>query len=104
MAWGWRGRGWGWTGPWPGRGPFSYLPPWLRPGWLFGGFGRGFRWWWGYPYNPWVCARFPWLPRWWWAYPGYAYALPYMAYGWAYPYGLYPWYYGYRYGFPYLWY
>jgi len=24
-----RGRG-GWMGPWPGRGPFSYLPPWQR--------------------------------------------------------------------------
>jgi hypothetical protein len=31
---GWRGRGW--TGPWPGRGPFSNLPPWERPGWLYG--------------------------------------------------------------------
>ncbi|MCD6470782.1 hypothetical protein J7L29_08320 [Candidatus Bathyarchaeota archaeon] len=82
MAWGWRGRGGGWAGPWPGRGPFSYLPPWQRPGWLFG-FGRGFgRWLWGYPYNPWVCARFPWLPRWWWAYPYY--------YGyWGFPWSLY---------------
>jgi len=72
MAWGWRGTGW--IGPWPGRGPFSYLPPWQRPGWLFG-FGR---WLWSYPYNPWVCARFPWLPRWWWAYPYYyGYDLPY---------------------------
>ncbi len=26
-------------GPWPGRGPFSYLPPWDRPGWY--GRGRG---------------------------------------------------------------
>jgi len=34
MAWGWRGRGS--FGPWPGRGPFSHLPPWERPGWLFG--------------------------------------------------------------------
>jgi len=23
-------------GYWPGRGPFSYLPPWQRPGWLYG--------------------------------------------------------------------
>jgi len=46
---GWRGRGW--AGPWPGRGPFSYLPPWQRPCWLFGrGFGRG--WWWVYPPAP----------------------------------------------------
>ncbi|MCP8304378.1 MAG: hypothetical protein H3Z50_02780 [archaeon] len=41
MGWrGWgrfgRGRG-GWSRPWPRRGPFSYLPPWYRPGW----FGRG---------------------------------------------------------------
>ena len=103
MAWGWRGRGWG---PWPGRGPFSYLPPWQRPGWLFGGFGRGWwRWGFGYPYyNPWVCARFPWLPRWWWANPAYAYgyaAYPWMGYGYGYGYGYpitpYTWY-------PYTWY
>ncbi|MBO8174690.1 MAG: hypothetical protein H0Z18_05485 [Thermococcus sp.] len=35
-----RGRGWfgrgRWTGPWPGNGPFSYLPPWQRPGWIYG--------------------------------------------------------------------
>ena len=31
---GWRGRNW--YGPWPGRGPFSHLPPWQRPGWLYG--------------------------------------------------------------------
>ena len=36
---GWKGRG---GGPWPGRGPFSYLPPWQRPGWLY---GRGACWW-----------------------------------------------------------
>jgi len=103
MAWGWRGRGRGWAGPWPGRGPFSYLPPWQRPGWLFGGFGRGFggRLWgfgrgfggWGYPYNPWVCARFPWLPRWWWANPAYTYGgFPWSIYGtpgYAYPYTAY---------------
>jgi hypothetical protein len=41
MGWGWRGRGGG-AGPWPGRGPFSYLPPWQRPGWLY---GRGACWW-----------------------------------------------------------
>lgn len=40
---GWRrgGRG-GWFGPWPGAGPFSYLPPWQRPGWLY---GPGACWW-----------------------------------------------------------
>jgi len=41
---GWRGRGW--AGPWPGRGPFSNLPPWQRPGWLY---GRGACW---YLYGP----------------------------------------------------
>ena len=29
------------TGPWPGHGPFSHLPPWERPGWLL---GRGACW------------------------------------------------------------
>ena len=43
---GWRGRGGGRSGPWPGNGPFSYLPPWQRPGWLY---GRGVCWW---LYNP----------------------------------------------------
>ena len=68
---GWRGRGRGSTGPWPGRGPFSDLPPWERPGWR--GSGRGPRY--GYGsyggYRPYSCARFPWLPRWWWANPDY---------------------------------
>jgi hypothetical protein len=41
---GWRGRGW--AAPWPGRGPFSNLPPWQRPGWLY---GRGACW---YLYGP----------------------------------------------------
>jgi len=36
----WRGRGR--IDPWPGRGPFSYLPPWERLGWLY---GRGACWW-----------------------------------------------------------
>lgn len=83
---GWRGRGGGRSGPWPGRGPFSYLPPWQRPGWLCGygnglGYGRGFGS--SYPgtqYNPYVCQRFPWLPRWWWATPeAYGYPTPYPA-------------------------
>jgi len=43
---GWRGRGW--TGQWPGRGPFSNLPPWQRPGWLY---GRGACWYMYGPYN-----------------------------------------------------
>jgi len=46
MGWGW----WWWRwGPWPGHGPFSYLPPWERPGWVL--WGRGWRWWW-YLYGP----------------------------------------------------
>ena len=43
---GWRGRGW--ADPWPGRGPFSNLPPWERPGWLY---GRGACWYWHGPYR-----------------------------------------------------
>lgn len=30
---------------WPGHGPFRYLPPWERPGWLY---GRGSCWYMGY--------------------------------------------------------
>jgi len=77
---GWRGRGRGFSGPWPGRGPFSYLPPWQRPGWLYG-YGRGFGYgYWGAQYNPYVCQRFPWLPRWWWTNPQtYGYLAPYPA-------------------------
>lgn len=51
-----RCRGWGRgrVGPWPGRGPFSYLPPWQRPGWPR---GRRCRWWYMYPpYLPYVQA------------------------------------------------
>jgi hypothetical protein len=57
---------------WPGRGPFSHLPPWQRPGRMYGGrgYGRG----WGV--DPRMCARFPELPRWWWADPKYAYQPP----------------------------
>jgi hypothetical protein len=37
-----RGRGQGRNqGQWPGNGPFSHLPPWQRPGWLY---GRGSCW------------------------------------------------------------
>lgn len=37
MGWRW-GFGWrkGWMRAWPGNGPFSYLPPWERPGWRYG--------------------------------------------------------------------
>ncbi|MGB9727995.1 MAG: hypothetical protein ACPLZF_06255 [Nitrososphaeria archaeon] len=55
---GWRGFGRGY-GMWPGRGPFSYLPPWQRPGWLF---GRGACWW-LFPsiyMNPYYLGTFPW--------------------------------------------
>ncbi|AMD30245.1 DUF5320 domain-containing protein [Acidilobus sp. 7A] len=31
MGW-WRRS---WAGPWPGHGPFAYLPPWERPGWTY---------------------------------------------------------------------
>ncbi len=37
---------WGW-GPWPGKGPWSYLPPWQRPGWYY---GRGWCWYWYWNY------------------------------------------------------
>jgi len=30
------GRGNNWTGQYPGRGPYSNLPPEQRPGWLYG--------------------------------------------------------------------
>jgi hypothetical protein len=57
---------------WPGRGPFSHLPPWQRPGRMSG--GRGYGQWRGV--DPSRCARFPELPRWWWADPKYAYQPP----------------------------
>lgn len=25
-----------WWKNWPGRGPWSHLPPWERPGWIYG--------------------------------------------------------------------
>jgi hypothetical protein len=53
----------GYYNQWPGRGPFSHLPPWQRPGRGFG--GRGAR----------RCIRFPWLPSGWWTDPNYAYQL-----------------------------
>jgi len=49
----------------PGNGPFSDLPPYERPGNLYGG-GRGRRF---VGEDPTRCARFPWMPRWWWANP-----------------------------------
>lgn len=35
-----------WWGRYPGNGPFSNLPPWERPGWVYG--RGGCRW---YPYG-----------------------------------------------------
>jgi hypothetical protein len=57
---------------WPGRGPYSNIPPWQRPGHLIGGrgYGRG----WGA--DPRRCARFPSMPRWWWADSTYEYQPP----------------------------
>ncbi|RLF24739.1 MAG: hypothetical protein DRN15_02040 [Thermoprotei archaeon] len=80
MGWGWRGgRGWGWISPWPGRGPFSWLPPWLRPGWLF---GRGACWW---LFGPWM---YPWL-----GYYGYYPMYYWWPWGtWSYPWYIMPWY------------
>ena len=49
----------------PGNGPFRDVPPYQRPGYLYGG-GRGR----GYTgTDPTKCARFPWLTRWWWTNP-----------------------------------
>ncbi len=56
---GYRGR----RGRYPGNGPFRDLPPYQRPGRLYG--NRGY----SGSYDPAVCQRFPWLPRWWWADP-----------------------------------
>jgi hypothetical protein len=84
---GYRGR----RGRYPGNGPFRNLPPYQRPGWLYGygrgmGYGRGYGYYGagygrGYGYygstSPYSCARFPWLPRWWWADPKYGSSMPY---------------------------
>ena len=57
---GYRGR----RGRYPGNGPFRNLPPWGRPGWVYGyGVGRGSL------GDQSKCVRFPWLPRWWWVNP-----------------------------------
>ena len=64
---GWRRRAY--FDQWPGRGPFSHLPPWQRPGQAYGGRGYGR----GLGADPQACARVPWLPRLWWADPTYAY-------------------------------
>lgn len=80
---GWRGRGR--SRLWPGAGPFSHLPPWQRPGWVYGYSSRGAF------YDPSICQRFPWLPRGWWANPytrSYWVQQP-LVYGYGYPY-IYP--------------
>jgi len=43
--------------PWPGRGPFSYLPPAQRPGWLY---GRGACW---RLFTPYLKATTPTVPE-----------------------------------------
>jgi hypothetical protein len=59
---GYRGRGS--RGYYPGNGPFRDLPPWQRPGWVYGA---------GALKNESIdsnsCARFPWLARRWWINP-----------------------------------
>ena len=71
---GYRGR----RGRYPGNGPFRDLPPYQRPGRLYGrgmGYGRGYGYYgagYGRKYGSaslYNCARFPWLPRWWWTNP-----------------------------------
>jgi Family of unknown function (DUF5320) len=57
---------------WPGNGPFNHLPPWQRPGQIYGGRGYGR----GRGANPQACARFSGLSRWWWVNPAYTYQLP----------------------------
>jgi hypothetical protein len=48
-----RKMGWWYYKPWPGHGPWSNLPPWERPGWVLGGWGRGYCWWlWRGAYPP----------------------------------------------------
>jgi len=66
---GYRGRGG--RGYYPGNGPFRDLPPWQRPGWVYGA-GLGVI----GASDPYSCMRFPWLPRRWWAYPDTAISGP----------------------------
>ncbi len=81
---GYRGR----RGRYPGNGPFRNLPPYQRPGRLYG-YGRGMGYGRGYGYygagygrgygsaSPYSCARFPWLPRRWWDDPKDGSSWPY---------------------------
>ena len=69
---GWRGRSGGRSGRYPGNGPFRDIPPWQRPGRLYGyGACRYYG-----SDDPSVCQRFPWLQRWWWANPDIVNELP----------------------------
>ena len=61
MKMGYRGRGYGRN--YPGNGPFRDLPPWQRPGWLYGAGAEAIE-----TNAPNRCQRFPQLPRRWWAY------------------------------------
>jgi len=101
MGYGWgRGRRGGFMGPWPGRGPFSFLPPWQRPGWLF---GRGACWWlFGNPFmysmygNPYYSLGYQYFTPWFnyampFRFPFYApYNYPFFNY-WQYPFSYYRW-------------
>jgi hypothetical protein len=48
----------GGRGQWPGNGPFRDLPPWERPGWLY---GRGSCWYLGY--RPGYSGMVPQVPQ-----------------------------------------
>jgi len=52
--------GWWGRGPYPGKGPWSYLPPWERPGWKY---GRGWCWWYLGTPAPGTYAPPPWIDR-----------------------------------------
>ena len=83
MGYGWMGGRGGWASGWPGRGPFGYLPPWQRPGWLY---GRG---------ACWALYGAPsWAAPWYWYRPHYA--PPYSYYPYAAPYWTPYWYPPYR--------
>ncbi|RLG50171.1 MAG: hypothetical protein DRN96_08440, partial [Thermoproteota archaeon] len=64
---------------WPGRGPFSFLPPWMRPGWVF---GRGACWWLFGPWM-WYTPYLYWWPYSYWYMPYYWYT-PWLRYWWPY--------------------
>ncbi|HIC98345.1 MAG TPA: hypothetical protein EYP08_01435 [Pyrodictiaceae archaeon] len=51
--------------PWPGRGRWRFLPPWLRPGWVFGGRRRCWTYLYLLYYHPHLISYFMtwgWLP------------------------------------------